>query len=86
MDVWLPLSKIKFTMDLPSPPNPLRSAPLEIPKGEGILPEQDGFVQVRIAKVQPQPVKMTIVIHGLSLQVKAILALIGRKSISSEKI
>jgi hypothetical protein len=73
-------------MDFPSLLNPLRNTSLWLPKGEGIPPEQDGFVQARIAKVQAQPAKMTIVVYGLSLQVKVILVLTKPKSISSEKI
>ena len=44
--------------------------------------EQDGFVQVRIAKIQSQPAKMPSVMT--SLQVKAVLALIDPKPNSLE--
>jgi hypothetical protein len=44
--------------------------------------QQDGFVQMSIVKIQPQPAKMPVVM--VSLQVKTVLALIHPKPNSME--
>jgi len=58
---------------------------LQIAAGDGGLschPQQDGFVQTSIAKIQSQPAKMPSVM--MSLQVKAVLALLNPKPNSLE--